>query len=163
MKLFLLSLLSASLLFLPQGVFGAAEALAPAPVKDKYPKPPKLEFLYTVNITGGETYNVGNGPNGLRLVVPILNGTFAGPRLKGLFCFYCLSLPLPFPLSQSSLDLYDSPSTSPSTSFPPFSLLPLPHLTVPISHPIPYPSSSPFLLPCSFFLSQQERQTYDTD
>ncbi|CCC11855.1 unnamed protein product [Sordaria macrospora k-hell] len=83
MKSFLLSLLSASLLFLPQGVFGAAEALAPAPVKDKYPKPPKLEFLYTVNITGGETYNVGNGPNGLRLVVPILNGTFAGPRLKG--------------------------------------------------------------------------------
>lgn len=81
MKSFLLTLLSASLLLLPQAVSSAgAEAFAP---KDKYPKPPKLEFLYTVNITGGEIYNIGNGPNGLRLVVPILNGTFAGPKLKG--------------------------------------------------------------------------------
>ncbi|KAK3350589.1 hypothetical protein B0H65DRAFT_91968 [Neurospora tetraspora] len=75
----LLTLLSASLLLLPQGVSGA-EALAP---KDNYPKPPSLQYLYTVNITGGETYNIGNGPNGLRLVVPILNGTFSGPKLKG--------------------------------------------------------------------------------
>lgn len=92
MKSFLLTLLSASLLLLPRAVSGA-EALAP---KDKYPKPPKLEFLYTVNITGGETYNIGNGPNGLRLVVPILNGTFSGPKLKGssLFLppFYLLSI-----------------------------------------------------------------------
>ncbi|KAK3402656.1 hypothetical protein B0T20DRAFT_342991 [Sordaria brevicollis] len=81
MKSFLLTLLSASLLLLPQTVSGAGpEALAP---KDKYPKPPKLEFLYTVNVTGGETYNIGNGPNGLRLVVPILSGSFAGPKLKG--------------------------------------------------------------------------------
>ncbi|KAK4212245.1 hypothetical protein QBC37DRAFT_425304 [Rhypophila decipiens] len=49
----------------------------------KPPKPPGTTYLYTVNITGGATYPVGPGPYGNRLVVPILNGTFSGPRLKG--------------------------------------------------------------------------------
>lgn len=50
---------------------------------NKKPKAPGLTYLYTVNITGGEVYNVGPGPHGTRLVVPILNGNFAGPKLKG--------------------------------------------------------------------------------
>jgi hypothetical protein len=49
----------------------------------KSPKAPGLTYLYTVNITGGEFYNVGAGPRGTRLVVPILKGNFAGPKLRG--------------------------------------------------------------------------------
>ncbi|KAK3314521.1 hypothetical protein B0H66DRAFT_563096 [Apodospora peruviana] len=49
----------------------------------KTPKIPGISYLYTVNITAGETYPVGNGPHGLRLVVPITGGTFAGPKLRG--------------------------------------------------------------------------------
>ena len=50
----------------------------------KYPKPPGITFLYTVNITGGDRYPVGTGPYGNRIVVPILSGSFAGPKLKGM-------------------------------------------------------------------------------
>ncbi|KAK3319972.1 hypothetical protein B0T19DRAFT_404504 [Cercophora scortea] len=49
----------------------------------KYPKPPSLAFLYQVNITAGGFYNIGPGPKGRRAVIPIANGTFAGPQLKG--------------------------------------------------------------------------------
>lgn len=51
------------------------------------PKAPGLTYLYTVNITGGEIYPVGPGPRGVRLVVPIVKGNFAGPKLKGRFIF----------------------------------------------------------------------------
>jgi hypothetical protein len=51
----------------------------------KGPKAPGLTYLYTVNITGGEFYNTGPGPRGTRLIVPILKGNFAGPKLKGRF------------------------------------------------------------------------------
>ncbi|SPQ24998.1 f2427f4d-c243-4748-9e87-088afa891fec [Thermothielavioides terrestris] len=47
------------------------------------PKAPGLSHLYTVNITGGDAVPVGPGPRGTRLVVPILGGNFAGPKLKG--------------------------------------------------------------------------------
>lgn len=58
-------------------------AAAGADKPTKSPKAPGLTYLYTVNITGGEFYNVGAGPRGTRLVVPILKGNFAGPKLKG--------------------------------------------------------------------------------
>jgi len=44
------------------------------------PKAPGLTYLYTVNITGGNAATVGPGPRGTRIVVPILNGTFSGPK-----------------------------------------------------------------------------------
>ncbi|EAQ82993.1 hypothetical protein CHGG_10811 [Chaetomium globosum CBS 148.51] len=53
--------------------------------KPHAPKAPGLTYLYTVNITAGEIYPVGPGPRGIRLVVPIASGNFAGPRLKGGF------------------------------------------------------------------------------
>ena len=49
----------------------------------KRPKAPGLTYLYSVNITGGEAALVGQGPRGFRIVVPILYGSFEGPRLKG--------------------------------------------------------------------------------
>ena len=48
-----------------------------------YPTAPGLTYLYSVNITGGEAALVGQGPRGFRIVVPILYGSFEGPRLKG--------------------------------------------------------------------------------
>lgn len=61
----------------------AAGPPPPPPPPPKTPKPPGATFLYTLNITGGETYPVGAGPYGFRLVVPILSGSFSGPRLRG--------------------------------------------------------------------------------
>jgi len=69
----------ASILAIASGVC-AAGPVAPVP---KPPKAPGLTYLYTVNITGGEAAIVGQGPRGFRLVVPILRGSFAGPKLKG--------------------------------------------------------------------------------
>ncbi|KAK0639907.1 hypothetical protein B0T16DRAFT_440186 [Cercophora newfieldiana] len=48
-----------------------------------YPKAPGLQYLYTVNITGGEPALVGPGPRGFRISVPIVKGAFSGPKLKG--------------------------------------------------------------------------------
>ncbi|KAM7201178.1 Protein of unknown function (DUF3237) domain containing protein [Naviculisporaceae sp. PSN 640] len=56
---------------------------AAGPPPPKTPKPPSSTYLYTLNITGGATYPVGAGPYGFRLVVPILGGSFSGPRLRG--------------------------------------------------------------------------------
>ena len=47
------------------------------------PKAPGLSYLYTVNITGGPVTVIGPGPRGTRLVVPIIGGTFSGPKLNG--------------------------------------------------------------------------------
>jgi len=81
MKLSLASVF-VSALALATGVL-AAGPVAPAPPGPKGPKPPGLQYLYTVNITGGEPAIVGGGPRGFRIVVPILRGAFAGPKLKG--------------------------------------------------------------------------------
>ena len=78
MKLTLVSAF-ASILAIAGGVC-AAGPVAPVP---KPPKAPGLTYLYSVNITGGEAAVVGQGPRGFRLVVPILRGSFAGPKLKG--------------------------------------------------------------------------------
>lgn len=50
----------------------------------KTPKAPRLTYLYTVNITGGPTTTFGPGPRGIRLAVPILGGSFSGPKLRGM-------------------------------------------------------------------------------
>ncbi|KAK4172134.1 hypothetical protein QBC36DRAFT_80463 [Triangularia setosa] len=49
----------------------------------KPPKSPLLTHLCSVNFTLGDAIPVGSGPRGIRLVIPILNGTFWGPRLYG--------------------------------------------------------------------------------
>ncbi|OJJ01839.1 hypothetical protein ASPVEDRAFT_83362 [Aspergillus versicolor CBS 583.65] len=47
------------------------------------PNPPTLEFLYSLNATVGEPIEVGNGPSGERVAIPVTGGTFKGPRLSG--------------------------------------------------------------------------------
>jgi hypothetical protein len=63
----------------------AAVGLSTDAANKKPPRAPGLTYLYTVNITGGDFYPVGTGPHGTRLVVPIVKGNFAGPKLKGGF------------------------------------------------------------------------------
>lgn len=44
---------------------------------------PRGEFLYEALVEIAETRLLGQGPLGERRIVPILGGSFAGPRLKG--------------------------------------------------------------------------------
>jgi hypothetical protein len=44
---------------------------------------PRLEFALELKVTIGPTVEVGSGSFGLRRTVPILGGSFAGPRLAG--------------------------------------------------------------------------------
>lgn len=48
------------------------------------PTSPGLNFLYSLNCTLGTAINVGTGPRGSRVVIPITGGTFSGPKLKGM-------------------------------------------------------------------------------
>lgn len=57
--------------------------LASATKKPSGPVAPGLSHLYTLNITAGETYPVGAGPRGTRIILSIVSGVFAGPKLKG--------------------------------------------------------------------------------
>ena len=49
------------------------------------PKAPGLTYLYTANITLGETIDYGDGPHGHRSLSIDVGGTFSGPILKGVF------------------------------------------------------------------------------
>ncbi|KAG4440871.1 hypothetical protein IFR05_003621 [Cadophora sp. M221] len=47
------------------------------------PKAPRLTFLYSSNVTLGPTIEYGDGPKGNRVAIPIIGGTFSGPKLSG--------------------------------------------------------------------------------
>lgn len=47
------------------------------------PSAPGLTYLYTLNCTLGTSIDIGNGPKGQRVAIPITGGSFAGPRLSG--------------------------------------------------------------------------------
>jgi hypothetical protein len=48
------------------------------------PAAPSLTYLYSLNCTLGASLDVGGGPHGSRVVIPITGGTFSGPKLKGM-------------------------------------------------------------------------------
>jgi hypothetical protein len=50
------------------------------PASDEYPS---LEFVYTAYVDIGKTMELGNASEGQRRVIPIVGGTFQGPRLQG--------------------------------------------------------------------------------
>ncbi|KAK4111737.1 hypothetical protein N656DRAFT_711383 [Canariomyces notabilis] len=47
------------------------------------PAAPGLTYLYSLNCTLGPSIQVGGGPHGTRVVIPIIGGTFSGPQLSG--------------------------------------------------------------------------------
>jgi hypothetical protein len=50
----------------------------------KTPAAPGLTYLYSLNCTLGPAIEVGAGPHGTRVVIPIVGGTFSGPKLSGM-------------------------------------------------------------------------------
>lgn len=44
---------------------------------------PELEFVLQLNVKLGEAFGVGKTVKGNRFVIPIVGGTFEGPRIKG--------------------------------------------------------------------------------
>lgn len=47
------------------------------------PTPPSLTYLYTANVTLGTTIDMGITPYGHRKAIPIIGGTFSGPKMNG--------------------------------------------------------------------------------
>jgi len=48
------------------------------------PQPPQMTLLYHMEVQLGERFSLGPVPNGQeRIVIPIVGGTFKGPRLSG--------------------------------------------------------------------------------
>ncbi|KAK3693180.1 hypothetical protein B0T22DRAFT_504698 [Podospora appendiculata] len=47
------------------------------------PTPPSLTYLYSLNCTLGTAIQIGAGPHGNRVAIPITGGTFSGPKLSG--------------------------------------------------------------------------------
>ncbi|KAH6632902.1 hypothetical protein C7974DRAFT_309519 [Boeremia exigua] len=48
------------------------------------PQPPKMSLLYHMEVQLGERFSLGPVPNGQeRIVIPIVGGTFKGPKLSG--------------------------------------------------------------------------------
>jgi hypothetical protein len=44
---------------------------------------PDLQFAFSLKANLGDTVVIGKSPEGLRRMIPILDGTFAGPGLRG--------------------------------------------------------------------------------
>src|SRR5262245_64333731 len=75
-----ISLLSAVLL----GSVFAFGARSDAPkAASKAPPSVKFEFVFEARVSVDKPIVVGDGPHGLRRVVPITGGTVEGPKLKG--------------------------------------------------------------------------------
>lgn len=47
------------------------------------PTAPGLTYLYTLNCTLAPAINIGYGPRGNRVAIPITGGYFNGPKLSG--------------------------------------------------------------------------------
>ncbi|KAK8098011.1 uncharacterized protein PG998_013497 [Apiospora kogelbergensis] len=58
-------------------------ALAASVAKAADPTPPGYDFLYTVNATLSPAIQIGDGPQGNRVAIPIIGGEFHGPKLNG--------------------------------------------------------------------------------
>ena len=60
---------------------------------DEAPVPPQMTLLYSMEALLGERFSLGPIPTGNeRIVIPIIGGTFKGPRLNGTSSMSCLSL-----------------------------------------------------------------------
>ncbi|KAF2200695.1 hypothetical protein GQ43DRAFT_441337 [Delitschia confertaspora ATCC 74209] len=64
-------------------LFSVLGCLSSAVAATDTPNPPGLSYLYTLNCTLGAPIVVGASPTGTRVAIPIIGGTFSGPRLSG--------------------------------------------------------------------------------
>ena len=55
----------------------------PSPTPPAAPPTPEARFAWEALVEIGERRSLGHGPLGERFIVPILGGTFEGPRLRG--------------------------------------------------------------------------------
>lgn len=51
--------------------------------QDTNPQGPDLEYVCELRVKIGNAYTVGQTAHGTRVVIPILGGTFEGPKMKG--------------------------------------------------------------------------------
>lgn len=47
------------------------------------PVPPTLTFLFSANLTLGTPIDIGLTPFGEKLIIPVTDGAFSGPKLEG--------------------------------------------------------------------------------
>lgn len=81
-------------MFSPVALVALLSALTPwASAQSATPAAPGLTFLYSLNCTLAPAYEMGYGPKGVRVAIPITGGTFSGPRLNGkppsFFSIFC--------------------------------------------------------------------------
>ncbi|UPX15671.1 uncharacterized protein EKO05_0006112 [Ascochyta rabiei] len=66
------------------GPLSIVAALATYVMAQSSPQPPEMTLLYHMEVQLGERFSLGPVPNGQeRIVIPIVGGTFKGPRLSG--------------------------------------------------------------------------------
>ena len=66
------------------GALGLCSAVVASNLEARQLAPvPSLTHLYSLNCTLDPKIDVGDGPYGKRVAIPIIGGTFEGPRLKG--------------------------------------------------------------------------------
>jgi hypothetical protein len=79
-RLFVLAVIFVSLLAPAQ--VASAQAPAANPKADGPRQAPQLEYLGSLRAETGSRTTLENGPQGTRVVVPLVRGRFEGPRLK---------------------------------------------------------------------------------
>jgi hypothetical protein len=81
-RLFVFGILAFSLLAPAQAASPQASATTTKPKADGPRQAPPLEYLGTLRAETGSRTTLENGPQGTRVVVPLVSGRFEGPRLK---------------------------------------------------------------------------------
>ncbi|KZM28771.1 cell outer membrane [Ascochyta rabiei] len=73
------------------GPLSIVAALATYVMAQSSPQPPEMTLLYHMEVQLGERFSLGPVPNGQeRIVIPIVGGTFKGPRLSVFIdCHHC--------------------------------------------------------------------------
>lgn len=70
------------------------------------PQPPTMTLLYRMEAKLGERFSLGPVPNGQeRIVIPIVGGTFEGPKLSGII-----------PICSTTYSLFEPPQAPSSPS-----------------------------------------------
>ena len=65
-------------------LFSIFSTLAPYVMAQNDPQPPAMTLLYHMEVQLGKRFSLGPVPNGQeRVVIPIVGGSFKGPRLSG--------------------------------------------------------------------------------